>query len=377
MCPKCRGQEVDGWPRKCEECKQDIKGRTWSKYCNPCAQDLARCAGCGLDMPGATVSYKLRWENVGKEPLLISPMSPLGGGGANRCLLPGESHALYINRRPEQAGEYRLRVTFTQDKDRARVDYTHEPVGFHGGHSSSAGGPLGPLDPQAMKGASLWTGKVRSNELTVMIPAAEAAGFGEPVRGLAVSLRVAPADWKEGEIGTVAVKIALKNATDKKLLVYRHLGRDADPGLLQIRDEAGRLWEYRRAEQVLLKDPRPDDFLELAPGETKAVSMKLKPDDYYYVLPPGGKRPATKTEAGKPSLDDRVPELPAGTYMLTYKHESVVEELTPADARTVKLKTVAKELGYDDFWTGVVSSRPVPARVRPAQAAKPPAPEVF
>jgi RNA polymerase sigma factor (sigma-70 family) len=377
MCPKCRGKEADGGPRKCEECKQDIKGRTWGKYCNPCAQDLARCAGCGLDMPGATVSYKLRWENVGKEPLIICPMSPLGGGGTTRCLLPGESHALYINQRPEQAGEYRLGVTFTQDKERVRVDYRHESVGFHGGHSTGAGGPVGPLDQQAMKGASLWTGKLRSNELKVVVPAAEAAGFGEPVRGLAVSLKVTPGEWPEGQIGKASVEIVLKNTGDRKLLVYKHLGRDADPNLLQIRDEAGRLWEYRRDEQVLLKDPTPADFLELAPGETKVVSMKLKPDEYYFALPPGGKRPATKTEAGTPSLDDRIPELPAGTYTLTYKHESVVEELAPGDSRTKKLQVVAKQLGHDDFWTGVVSSKPVPARVRPAQAARPPAPEVF
>jgi hypothetical protein len=221
------------------------------------------------------------------------------------------------------------------------------------------------IKPEAVRGPRLTT------------PAAEAAGFGEPVRGLAVSLKITPGEWPEGKLGSVWMEVGLKNTTDRKMLIYRFLGRDADPGYLRIRDEAGRTWEYGRSEQVLLGGkPSPKEFLALAPGEEKVTRMKLKPDEFYLVVPPGAKSPSLKTDVGKPSLDERVAELPAGAYTLTYTHQSVIEQI---DGKPTLdgFRAVAKELGYDDFWTGSVSSKPVQARVRPAQAAKPPAPEVF
>jgi len=182
MCPKHRGMEADGWPRNCETCRGKISGRTWGKLCNECAAKLKRCAGCALEMPGVAKGYTLRWENVGKEPLVLTRDRCCDlDGRAGRVFLRGPdgklaepiSHRDKQLRRhaglqpvrieagkadqeafdpwswvvkPEAAGEYTLWVEFEQKlqgNDNQRQDM----------------------------GKGFWTGKVRSSEVKVSVGA--------------------------------------------------------------------------------------------------------------------------------------------------------------------------------------------------------------
>ena len=223
--------------------------------------------------------------------------------------------------------------------------------------------------------------------------------FGETVDGLAVALRVEPSEWKHGSFAEKppTLAVVLKNTTGAKMLVYdgESVGhRQPVPWRLSIVDQRGRRWQaFGVLKQIMVKvEPTSDDFIVLAPGEEKVLTLTLAS-----FLPPEGYFSGMKEAT--PSDDERIPELPAGEYTLTYRYSGAVTDLwghragesDAAEAevigevvreRTAKLRALARGLGCDDFWTGEAASGTGKVRVTAAPGAglsKPanPTPAVF
>jgi RNA polymerase sigma factor (sigma-70 family) len=64
MCPDCSRTEFPNKMRNCDNCQHCF---TAGMFCESCSIRLGRCYRCGKQMPG----YTLRWENAGKDPLVL------------------------------------------------------------------------------------------------------------------------------------------------------------------------------------------------------------------------------------------------------------------------------------------------------------------
>jgi hypothetical protein len=190
-----------------------------------------------------------------------------------------------------------------------------------------------------------------------------ARSYGEPVRGLAVSLRLDPPRWQRSKIGEVTMEIALKNITAKKLLIYREWAESPAPEWVRITDSLGRSWRlFWTRKQTLVSPPSAEYFLELAPREEKVYRFALETASF---LPPDGAFSGLKKDAGEPSKDERVGELPPDDYSLKYCFSAVMTVAGSRPPQANRFKVVAGKLGHDDFWTGQAMSQQVKIKVGP------------
>jgi len=206
FCPKCHYAEKSFAAGKMPTCPECGK-KTMFKYCSECSLRLGRCIECGAELPSA--GYRLRWENVGKEPLIVVRRSeepegevflrgPEGKMARQRSypktavaaprpmlLAPGKPVEEPLDpwtwvekpRGPEKIPSVSpgLGAKLLEEMERVKPGECTLWVEHQSRPDDAQFLPRGgQKDPPATEG-KLWTGKVKSNEVKVALAAGAAA----------------------------------------------------------------------------------------------------------------------------------------------------------------------------------------------------------